>query len=116
MSTDEKTGIQALQRSYPTLPMKPGQIELQEFEYKRNGTQCLIANLEVATGKIISATVGKTRTEIDFANHIENTLSLDPNGQWIFIVDQLNTHKSESLVKLVARHCQINMDVNHHSW
>jgi transposase len=111
MSTDEKTGIQALERTHPTLPMKPGLIELQEFEYQRNGTQCLIANLEVATGKVISPTIRKTRTEIDFAEHIENTFSIDPEGEWIFIVDQLNTHKSESLVKLVARHCQLNIDL-----
>lgn len=111
MSTDEKTGIQALERAHATLPMQPGLIELQEFEYKRNGTQCLIANLEVATGKVISPTIRKTRTESDFAEHIENTVSIDPQGEWIFIVDQLSTHKSESLVNLVARHCQFNIDL-----
>ena len=111
MSTDEKTAIQALQRTRASLPMKPGLVEHQEFEYKRNGTQCLIANLEVATGKIISPTVSKTRTEIDFANHIDNTISKDPSASWIFLVDQLNTHQSESLVKLVAKYCQITKDL-----
>ena len=51
VSTDEKTGIQALERSAPTQPMQPGQVERREFEYERHGTQCLIANLEVATGQ-----------------------------------------------------------------
>ena len=111
MSTDEKTGIQARQRTRASLPMKPGFVEYQEFEYKRNGTQCLIANLEVATGKIFSPTVSKTRTEIDFANHIDKTISKDPQASWIFLVDQLNTHQSQSLVKLVAKHCQISKDL-----
>ena len=103
LSSDEKTGIQALERAHATLPMEPQRVEYQEFEYKRHGTQCLIANFEVATGHILRPTVGATRTEDDFANHIEQTIAIDPQGQWIFIVDQLNTHRSESLVRLVAR-------------
>ena len=111
LSTDEKTGIQAKQRAHPTLPMKPGRVEYQEFEYKRHGTCCLIANFEVATGQVIRPTLGKTRTEEDFKNHIEQTLSIDPEGDWIFIVDQLNTHQSESLVGLVADVCEIKQDL-----
>ena len=45
VSTDEKTGIQAKERAHQTLPMKPGRIEYQEFEYIRQGTCCLIANV-----------------------------------------------------------------------
>lgn len=111
VSTDEKTGIQAKARARPTLPMKPGRIEYQEFEYKRNGTCCLIGNFEVATGQVISPTLGKTRTEEDFKNHIQQTLSRDPEGDWIFITDQLNTHQSESLVRLVAQQCRIEDDL-----
>lgn len=110
VSTDEKTGIQALERKHPTKPMKPGKVERQEFEYIRHGTQCLIGNFEVATGKIIAPTIGPTRTEEDFANHIEQTVATNPAGKWIVIVDQLNTHKSESLVKLVIRLCDLNID------
>jgi transposase len=111
VSTDEKTGIQALERMHPTLPMKPGQVELQEFDYIRHGTQTLIANLEVATGKVIAPTVGQTRTEEDFAAHIARTIDLDPEGEWIFITDQLNTHQSEALVGLVAERCSLNQDL-----
>lgn len=100
--TDEKTGIQALQRKHPSKPMQPGQIELREFEYIRNGTQCLIVNFQVATGQILAPTIGPTRTEEDFLNHITQTIATYPHSQWIFIVDQLNTHRSESLVRLVA--------------
>lgn len=111
MSTDEKTGIQALERKHPTHPMMPGKAELIEFEYIRHGTQTLIANFEVATGKLIAPSVGPTRTEKDFAAHIEQTIGTDPEGEWIFVVDQLNTHKSESLVRLVAKHCAIEDDL-----
>jgi len=109
VSTDEKTSIQALERAESTKPMQPGvadqagKIERQEYEYIRHGTQCLIANLEVATGKQIAPSIGETRTEADFVTHIEQTVNTAPNDQWIFVADQLNTHQSESLVRWVAR-------------
>ena len=111
VSTDEKTGIQALERKYPSLPMKPGLVERREFEYIRHGTQVLIANFEIATGKLISPFIGATRTEADFLAHISRTIEVDPDGVWVFIVDQLNTHKSESLVRLVAERCGIETDL-----
>lgn len=91
--------------------MVPGHVERREFEYIRRGTQTLIANFEVATGKVIASSVGQTRTEEDFAVHIDRTISADPEGKWIFTVDQLNTHKSESLVRLVAERCGIEEDL-----
>nr|WP_269145568.1 transposase [Cohnella fermenti] len=103
-SIDEMTGIQALERAHPTLPMKPGLEERCEFEYIRHGTQCLIANLEVATGEVTSPSVGDTRTEVDFAAYLDTLISQDPQGEWIFITDQLNTHQSEAVVRLVARY------------
>lgn len=108
VSTDEKTGIQALERVAPTKLMQPGvagqagKIERQEYEYIRHGTQCLIANFEVATGKQITPSIGATRTEPDFVAHIAQTVNTAPNDLWIFIADQLNTHQSESLVQWVA--------------
>ncbi len=109
MSTDEKTGIQALERAAPSKPMRPGvagqasRIERQEYEYIRHGTQCLIANFEVATGKQIAPSIGATRTEEDFLAHIAQTVNTAPKDEWIFITDQLNTHQSESLVEWVAQ-------------
>ena len=91
--------------------MITGKVELREFEYIRHGTQALIANFEVATGRIITPSIGPTRTEEDFVIHIEQTIATDPDGNWIFVVDQLNTHKSESLVRLVARLCAIDVDL-----
>lgn len=78
------TAIQAIERAHPTQPMRPGHVELQEFEYIRHGTQSLIANLEVATGRVIAPSVGATRTEIDFATHINQTIDTDPEAEWIF--------------------------------
>jgi hypothetical protein len=110
-STDEKTGIQALERKHETRPMIKGKPALREFEYIRHGTQALIASFVVATGKIIAPKIGPTRTEDDFAEHIEAVIASDPEAGWIFIVDQLNTHKSETLVRLVAQHCDIETEL-----
>jgi transposase len=111
LSTDEKTGMQALERKYSTLPMRPGAVEAREFEYERHGTQCLIANFEIATGKIRCPTLQPTRTEADFAAHIAQTVAADPQGRWIFVTDQLNTHLSASLVEWVAQQCNDTQDL-----
>lgn len=102
VSTDEKTSIQALERVHPSKPTRPGLVELIEHEYQRHGTLCLIANFEVATGRIIESTIGPTRTEKDFAAHIQRAIDTDSTAGWIFVADQLDTHMSESLVRQVA--------------
>lgn len=99
MSCDEMTGIQALERAYPTQAMMLGQVERQEFEYIRHGTLSLIASWDVVTGQVRVPYLAPTRNETDFANHIADLIAQDPKAGWIFIVDQLNTHKSESLVR-----------------
>jgi transposase len=111
ISVDEKTGIQALERIQPNMPMEPGKPEAVEFEYMRHGTQALIANFEVATGKVVCPSVGDTRTEEDFAEHIRTTVETDRKGEWIFVCDQLNTHKSATLVQLIARMCGITEEL-----
>jgi len=111
VSIDEKTGMQALEPNAPIEPCKPGQVERREFEYTRHGTQVLTANFEVATGKVIAPTIENTRKEEQFAAHIERTVNLRPDEEWIFICDQLNTHKSETLAKLIARICSVGGDL-----
>ncbi len=103
ISCDEKSGMQALEREITT--MTSSHVERQDNSYERHGTQCLIANLDVATGEILSPTIQETRTEEDFEKHIKKTIETDPEAKWVFVVDQLNTHKSESLVCLVATLC-----------
>jgi hypothetical protein len=101
--TDEKTGIQALERNAADLPVQMGGTRKIEYEYTRYGTLCLIANWDVVEGKIISPTIGETRNEEDFLKHIQQTVESDNTvKQWRFVTDNLNTHQSESLVKWVA--------------
>ena len=104
------TGIQALERLHPDKPTAPGRYATREFEYIRHGTTTLIGFFDVATGKVLPF-LNPTRTEHDFATAIESQLALAPNAGWVFICDGLNTHKSETLVRLVARECNINTDL-----
>jgi hypothetical protein len=111
VSIDEKTGMQALERLHPTRAMKPDLIERWEYAYARHGTLTLIANVEVASGRVIAPTLGPTRTEDDFARHLAMTLDTDPAARWMFVADQLNMHKSASVVRLIAERCNLDVDL-----
>jgi hypothetical protein len=111
VGTDEMTGIQALERAAPTKPLRPGCPERREHEYIRHGTLSLIATRNVATGEVLAPTLGPTRTEADFAAHIAQVLATDPEACWLFVVDNLNTHQSEALVRLVADRCGLPADL-----
>lgn len=111
VSVDEMTGVQALERIAPALPMIPGAGVRIEFEYKRHGTLCLIGNFEVTTGELIKPTLGPTRTEADFVRHIARTVSSDAQASWVFVLDNLNIHASASLVEYVAEACGIAEDL-----
>jgi hypothetical protein len=110
VSVDEKTGIQALERTAPDLPMRQGSCAKQEYEYIRHGTLCLIAAMCVVSGKIFPW-LNETRTEEDFVYFVWLLLATDPSANWIFVVDNLNTHCSESLVRLVVELCGIEEDL-----
>jgi transposase len=104
ISIDEMTGVQALERTEEDLPMRPGKVQRREFEYIRHGTQTLIASFNVASGHVTQATVGDTRTELDYLMHIQATLKKTPDAlKWHLVMDCLNTHQSESLVRFVAK-------------
>ncbi len=105
ISVDEMTGIQALERIAPDLPMVVGKPQSIEFEYTRHGTQTLLAGFNVGTG-VIKGLCGDTRTEKDFVELIKYLIKENPNySVYHFVADQLNTHKSESLVKFVSEFC-----------
>jgi transposase len=108
---DEMTGLQALERIAPSKAMIAGKCQRIEFEYERHGTLCLIGTFVVTTGELLRPTIGPTRTESDFASHIEQTVATDPEGSWVFVADNLNIHCSESLVKLVAKACEVPTDL-----
>ena len=112
LSTDEMTGIQALERKHPTRLMEPGQAERREFEYIRRGTVTLIANCDVAQGTVVMPSMGPTRTEEDFVNHIARTVASAPEmTRWHFVADNLNIHQSAGLVRLVAEHDKLSDDL-----
>lgn len=105
------TGIQALERAAPTLPMKPGMVERREFEYVRHGTQTLIAAFDVVTGKV-QGTAGDTRKEEDYVAFLEALFASDESATgWRIVCDNLNTHLSEGVVRLAARQCGIKEDL-----
>jgi putative transposase len=92
--------------------MRPGQVERQEFEYIRHGTQCFMINFDVATGQVISPSYGYTRTEEDFVNHIRRLVMSDLSViRWHLVTDNLNIHQSESLVRYVADESDIVTDL-----
>ena len=111
ISTDEKPGIQALQRDGKTGPLKEDRVERREFTYIRHGTQVLTGNLHLATGELINPTIADTRTEVDFASHIEHLIQTDQEARFIILCDQLNTHQSETLVRLIARLIEDDQDL-----
>lgn len=111
-SLDEMTGVQALERKHPDLPMRPGKVERQEFEYIRHGTLSFICNFDVASGELVACTASKTRNEQDFVAHIQHRVASDPLvTQWHLVSDNLNIHLSESLVRYVAEASDLDIDL-----
>ena len=111
-SLDEMTGVQALERKHPGLPMSAGKVEMREFEYIRHGTLSFTCSFDVVLGALIACTAKKTRNEKDFAAHIKSRIDSDPlTSQWHFVSDNLNTHMSETLVRYVAEESDITAEL-----
>ena len=112
MSTDELTGVQALERKHPGLPLAPGKVERREFEYIRHGTRAFILSRDVVSGQIIAPSCGPTRTEQDFLAHVQSVVATDQEAtRWHFVCDNLNIHQSEALVRWVAEQSGIDQDL-----
>ena len=112
VSTDELTGVQALERKHAGLPLAPGKVERRAFEYMRHGTCSCILSRDVVTGKIIAPFLGPTRTEEDCVAHVQPVLMSDPAAtRWRFVVDTLNIHQSEQLVRLVAEESDVDIEL-----
>ena len=104
VSTDELTGVQALERKHPGLPLAPGKVERREFEYLRHGTRTFILSRDVVSGQIVAPSCGPTRTEADFLAHLQAVVATAPEAtRWHIVCDRLNTHQSEALVRWVAQ-------------
>jgi hypothetical protein len=103
VSTDELTGVQALERTHPGLPLARGHVQRREFEYERHGTRSFILSRDVVTGKVLAPFCGPTRTEEDFFAHVQAVVATDQEvSRWHFVCDNLNIHQSEALVRWVA--------------
>jgi transposase len=112
VSTDELTGVQALERKHPGLPLAPGHVQRREFEYERHGTRAFILSRDVVTGKLLAPFCGPTRKEEDFLAHVQAVVATDPKAtRWHFVCDNLNIHQSESLVRWVAQISGIEQDL-----
>ena len=111
-STDELTGVQALERKSADQEAAPGQPKRREFEYIRHGTCSFIISRNVVTGQVVAPSCGATRTEADFVAHISQTIALSPSASRIqFAVDNLNIHQSEGLVRLVAAESDLDIEL-----
>jgi DDE superfamily endonuclease len=111
ISKDEMTGVQALQRKHPDLPMQPGHVLRREFEYNRHGTLSWFLNLDVVSGQVIEPSWGLTRTEEDCLAHLKRLVESDPTAtKWHLMMDNLNIHQSESLVRWIAEREGIDED------
>jgi DDE superfamily endonuclease len=103
MSTDELTGVQALERKHPGLPLAPGKVERREWEYIRHGTRAFIVSRDVVSGKIVAPHAGPTRTEADFLAHVQAVVATNAEIiRWHIVCDNLNIHQSEALVRWIA--------------
>lgn len=104
---DEQTGIQALKRIAPNLPVRSEAVALYEYEYKRHGTLCLFRNIHVGTGQIIAPMIRESGNEMDYLENVDQVIAPDPAARLRIIADNLTTHCSESLVRYVADACEI---------
>jgi hypothetical protein len=105
--TDEKTGMQILQRKYPPQPIAPGQPEKREHEDIRHGVRAFMASFVVATGQVVW-NLGQTRTSAACATHLAHVAQQLPEMQrYDWVVDNLNTHWSLDVCRLVAQWCGV---------
>ena len=106
LSVDEKTQIQALDRTQPMLPMRPGQVERHTHDYKRHGTTCLFAALEVGTGRVTTDTRDR-HTGDDFLAFMRRVERAYPAGELHVVLDNVSTHRTPEVRAWLARHPRI---------
>lgn len=118
LSIDEKTGMQAIERKHLDRPPSPGRPRRQEFEYKRHGTQALIAALDVHSGQTLAA-CGDTRTQADLLAFMEKVAQAYPDQDVHVVWDNLNTHRSGTWEAFNERHggrFKFHFTPKHASW
>ena len=118
LCVDEKSQIQALDRTQPLLPMRPGQVERRSHDYKRHGTLSLFAALDTATGQVIGRCFARHRAREfrAFLNTVEARVPADLDVH--IIMDNLATHKTKAIRDWFARHSrwQVHYTPTSASW
>ena len=114
---DEKTGIQALDRTQPVLPLRSGKPRLWSNEYVRHGTQTMLAAIEIETGKA-TTWVNKTRKAADFVTFMDQVVGEYPGQRLCVVMDNLNTHKGKMAQEWLDKHPQVSFHYTptHASW
>ncbi len=114
---DEKTGIQALDRTQPLLPLSAKKPRSWTNEYVRHGTQTLLAALEIASGEVV-AHVKQRRTSVNFLQFLNDVVGAFPQRELHAVLDNLNIHKNEAAKRWLRRHPQVNFHYTptHASW
>jgi transposase len=119
LRVDEKSQIQALERTQPILPLKPGQAERQTHDYRRHGTTTLFAALEVATGKVVDACYDRHRGE-EFLKFLKQVAKTYPGVELHVICDNYSAHKHTDVKKWLARprnkRITLHFTPTHSSW
>src|SRR6266436_740886 len=117
LCVDEKTGIQALDRTQPLLPLSAKKPRSWTNEYVRHGTQTLLAALEIASGQVV-AQVKQRRTSVNFLRFLKDVVEAFPNRELHMILDNLNLHKNEAARRWLKRHPQAHFHYTptHAAW
>jgi transposase len=111
LSVDEKSQVQALDRTQPLLPLAPGQAERRTPDYVRNGTTSLFAALNVATGAVIGKCYRRHRQQefLKFLNEIDAQIEREPGVAIHIVLDNYGTHKTPAVKRWFARHPEYHL-------
>jgi transposase len=117
LCVDEKTGIQALDRTQPLLPLSAKKPRSWTNEYVRHGTQTLLAALEIASGQVV-AHVKQRRTSVNFLRFLKDVIAAFPEHELHMILDNLNIHKNEAARRWLKQHPRVHFHYTptHASW
>jgi transposase len=117
LCVDEKSGIQALDRTQPGLPLRARRPRTWTNEYVRNGTQALLAALDVATGRVIGH-VKDRRTSVNFLRFMDEVVAAFPQRDLHVVLDNLNIHKNPAARRWLTRHPRVHFHhtPTHASW
>jgi transposase len=117
LCVDEKTGIQALDRTQPRLPLSAKKPRSWTDEYARHGAQTLLAALEIASGEVV-AHIKQRRTSVNFLRFINDAVGAFPKRELHVVLDNLNLHKNEAAKRWLRRHPHVHFHYTpaHDSW